>query len=117
LTCCEGPYGTPVNGQEQTFPDDLFGTGPAHLGKPWTLGWNLTGPAVLFVAFGVGPAPQLGNPNLYLPPPHFLGLVVPPAGQIDTVVPADVALTGLEYGVQLYSFVGWSRPLAGVIAP
>jgi hypothetical protein len=118
-TCCIGPYGTPINAPVvQEIPDHLFGTGPAHLGQPWTVGWDVPFYfAILFVAFDVAPAPQLGNPNLYMPPPHYLGLVLPPQGQIDTVVPADAALIGVEYAVQVYSLVGWSRPLAGVIAP
>lgn len=117
--CCVGPVGADVDAPEQKLPDDLVGTGPAHLGQPWNLGWSLPGPAVLlFVSASVGPAPQLGNPALHLPPPHFLGVVLPSTFQIDTVVPAAVAFTGVEYGVQLYSLVtGWSRPLAGVIAP
>jgi len=118
-TCCEGPAGSAlVVGEDVPLANDLVASGPALLGQPWTLSWSLPGPAViLFVSAGVGPAPQLGAPKLHLLPPLFVGAVLATPSSLPVTVPPDTTLTGLEFGVQVYSIQGWSRPVAGVLGP
>jgi hypothetical protein len=117
--CCEGPAGVAMIVVEDVpLQNDLVASGPALLGQPWTLSWSLPGPAVvLFVSAGVGPAPQLGAPKLHLLAPLFVGAVLSTPSSLPVTVPADSALTGLEFGVQVYSLQGWSRPVAGVLGP
>ncbi|HEX5010880.1 MAG TPA: hypothetical protein VFY71_10805 [Planctomycetota bacterium] len=117
--CCDGPSGTALLVASHTLlGQDLTSSGPARLGQSWSLAWSTPGPAaVLFVSAGVGMAPQLGAPKLHLLPPLFLGVVLSSPGALSTTVPADAALTGLEYGVQVYSSAGWTRPIAGVLGP
>jgi len=104
--------------EDVPLQNDLVASGPALLGQPWTLSWSVPGPGViLFVSAGVGAAPQLGAPKLHLLAPLFVGAVLPTPSSLPVTVPPDATLTGLEFGVQLYSLQGWSRPVAGVLGP
>jgi hypothetical protein len=117
--CCTGPSGAPLIVLEDApLCDDVHASGPARLGQPWSLSWSVPGgAALLFVSAGAGPAPQLGAQKLHLAPPLFLGVVLATPGSLATTVPADPALTGLEFALQLYGVQGWSRPVGGVLGP
>lgn len=117
--CCQGAPGVALIVSEHVIlSGGLRAMGAPALGQPLSVMLEAPGSsAVLVLSSGVGAPVVVGPNDSFLKNPLQIVGVVQTPSTAAILVPNAPALTGVEFGMQLFGVAGWSRPLAGIVTP